>query len=286
MKSQKLYLMVIGIMLVFTLAACGSVATPTASSTTAVLPTTIITSTAAATSAATDTPAAKPAAGSTTAVVPSSGSSACTNAFFPVSAGATWTYASTGSIAGNYTFVRTLSDLGAANFTVNDAFNAGVTRTVKWTCNSGNLTSLDTGSGNASVTAKSMTMKVDSVNATGYSIPAALDSAKTWSESLTLNGTMTLNGASQGTSVNVTQIDCTANGPESVTVTAGTFDAAKDTCQVVSSVTVTMAGIATEPIKITQTEVQWYARGVGLVKSQNSGDMGNENVELTKYSIP
>jgi hypothetical protein len=80
---------------------------------------------------------------------------------------------------------------------------------------------------------------------------------------------------------------CTTAGTESVKVPAGTFDTVKITCQSnqVATVTLTVGG-STGPITTIQDSTQWYARGVGLVQTVNSGDAGSETIQLTSYSIP
>lgn len=69
-------------------------------------------------------------------------------------------------------------------------------------------------------------------------------------------------------------VDVTVGPPESVTVPAGTFQAAKIT----RTITVTENGV-TNP---TLTVLEWYAAGVGLVKM----DSPNMKRELTSYVIP
>jgi len=210
----------------------------------------------------------------------------CTNAYFPLSSGATWSYASTGSFIGDYTYTRTLSGLSDKGFTTNDAFEV-VTRTTQWSCDSGNLTSLAGGSSGILVSGGSMTMTVDSVNATGYVIPAAFTDGKTWSETLVVNGTNVQGTKVKGTVVSEVKTDCTTAGAERVTVPAGTFDTVKITCHSnqVATVTLTVGG-STGPITTIQDSIQWYAQGVGLVQTMNSGDAGSETIQLTQYSIP
>jgi len=129
MGTRRLHFNVSSILLVVILAACGSPSTVVPTSTpikvagpTETLP---VTSTLLVTSPAAPT---QPVSGG------------CTNAYFPLSSGATWSYANTGSLAGDYAYTRTLSGLSDTGFTINDAFS-GVTRTVTWSCDSGNLTS-------------------------------------------------------------------------------------------------------------------------------------------------
>jgi hypothetical protein len=274
MNLHRLYLITTIVILAFILAACGSPSTVMPTSTpikgagpTATLP------------VASTLPVTPPAAPT------QKGSGGCTNAYFLLSSGATWLYASTGSLAGDYTYTRTLSGLSDTGFTTIDVLG-GVTRTTQWSCDSGNLTALDTGSSNALVSSSSMTMTVDSVNATGYIIPADFTDGKTWSENLLVNGTA-VQGKDKSTVVSEVKTDCTTAGAESVKVPAGTFDTVKITCHSnqVATVTLTVGG-TTGPITTIQDSTRWYAQGVGMVQTVNSGDAGSETIQLTSYSIP
>jgi hypothetical protein len=266
----------------------GSTGTPEASATS--MATETAQATSIATSAATvETTSQATVAGSTG--TPGTGSAAaCTNDYFPVKSGATWNYSSSGGVLGNnLTYTRTLTDLAQNSFNTQDHFSVGgVTLTVKWNCDNGNLTPLSTGLGNGTIRAGSLTLNIASASATGYMLPGTFNSGATWTESLTLNGSVQQNGSSLGSGTDLSQIACTANGAESVTVPAGTFDAQKVTCQISASLSGNVAGFgsSSQPVQLSDTIVEWYAKGVGLIKSQNSGSSGNETVLLTQYTIP
>jgi hypothetical protein len=266
MGTRRLHLIVSNILFIVTLAACGSPSK--------VVPTSTPIKVAGPTATL---PVSSPAA----PTQPVSGG--CTNAYFPLSSGATWSYASTGSLAGDYTYTRTLSGLSDTGFMTNDVIG-GVTRTVTWSCDSGNLTSLASGSSN-SVSSSSMKLTIDSANATGYLIPNAFTDGKTWSEYLTTNGTLDDGNKTKGTMVSEVKTDCTAAGAESVKVPVGTFDTVKITCHSsqVATVTLTVGG-STGPVTTIQDSTQWYAQGVGMVQTVNSGDAGSETIQLTSYT--
>ncbi len=195
-------------------------------------------------------------------------------------------YTSTGSIAGDYTYTRTLSGLSDSAFTTVDAFGSGITRTINWSCNSGNLSTLAATTDNSNVSTKSAKMTIDSVNATGYVIPDAFTDGSTWSEDLIFNGTMVQNGAKTGTSANENKTNCSDAGTESVKVPVGTFDTVKITCHSNLVTTVTLNGITADPVTTVEDTTEWYAKGVGVLKTVNSGDGGNETIQLTSYTIP
>jgi len=78
--------------------------------------------------AATSTPTANPGSqanqieNTTTPVAASAG---CNNAFFPVQSGNNWSYASTEGEKGDYTYIRTLSDVSSTGFTTTDQYSSG-----------------------------------------------------------------------------------------------------------------------------------------------------------------
>ena len=118
----------------------------------------------------------------------------------------------------------------------------------------------------------------------GVTMPASLNPGDSWSQSLTLEGTQTVNSETLPVSNHVTQA-CTAVGVESVTVPAGTFDAMRVDCQVNMNITIDISGSPfTTPITLNNTN--WYALKVGLVKTVSTGSGLDSTTELTSYSIP
>jgi len=101
--------------------------------------------------------------------------------------------------------------------------------TYKWSCQDGNLAGLDAGSISLTVGGSKVSMTSDSVVSEGYDIPAAFDAGKTWSEKVTVNGSVESNGKKVGTSLLVATLDCTDTGTGSITVPAGKFDTVKFT---------------------------------------------------------
>src|SRR6266508_5721324 len=78
--------------------------------------------------------------------MPVAGSGQCANAYYPVREGATWTYASTGSPAGNYGFTDTISSVRDDGFTLTSQFGE-LTRTQEWACKPEGLVALQLGGG-------------------------------------------------------------------------------------------------------------------------------------------
>lgn len=212
-------------------------------------------------------------------------SSACDNPLYPVGVGATWSYALTGPLPD--TFTRSIAALTSDGFTDQDVFNSGATRTGQWTCESGNLTSLDPG--DSSVTANVQTASSSSDFQTtamdGVTMPTGITSGTSWTQNFTIEGNQDLNGQ-QVASKNVTSYSCTAVGEESVMVAAGSFTAMRVDCQANITITITMAGMEI-PTSIRSTSSVWYATGVGMVKSDSLLSDGTTiRIELTAYNIP
>ena len=282
--ARRLALIVTTLIAVFILAACNpsSAGAPSGTKTSATATPVILAASTMSGPEASATSLAGP-----TLTTSTSGSGGCANAYFPVSSGATWSYASAGSVAGDYSYNRSLAGISDTGFIASDEFNSGVTRTTKWGCKDGNLTMLETGSAGGVASSTGMKVTIDSVTSNGYVIPATFAAGQTWSETLELNTTNEAKGKKTGTAQSVSQTNCTAGEPESVKVPAGTFDAVKITCHSnqVATVTLTVGG-TTGPITTIQDSTQWYAQGVGMVQTMNSGDAGNETIQLTSYSIP
>ena len=61
-------------------------------------------------------------------------SGACTNAYYPNAVGDNWTFSSTGSGIGSYTYTEAVTKSGDAGFTTSYQFSTGVNSTIDWNC--------------------------------------------------------------------------------------------------------------------------------------------------------
>ena len=75
---------------------------------------------------------------------PVAGQGLCTNVYYPVRQGATWTYKSTGGPAGEYSFMDTITSARENGFTLTTQIG-DLTRTQEWTCNADGLAALQLG---------------------------------------------------------------------------------------------------------------------------------------------
>ncbi len=221
---------------------------------------------------------------------PSSSSSggnagACANPLYPVVANATWTYSFSNATLGNFT--RTITSVSADGFTDQDVFTKGITRSGEWKCQSGALINLSPDNGPTASIQKSNAIQADfkTTAMDGVTLPASIQTGDSWKQSFTLEGTETINGL-QIPAKNETTNTCTAAGMESVTVPAGTFNAYHLDCTADINITITMNG-ASVPTKVTAKSTEWYAPGVGLVKTDTLIDNTTPvTIELTAYNIP
>ena len=217
----------------------------------------------------------------------SAASGGCTNAYYPVSSGATWSYSSSGNSLGSYTYTQTVSAISDNEFTTDYQFSTGVKTAFKWNCQDGNLAALDAGNNSFNMTTSSVTMTSDSITADGYNIPASFDIGNTWSEKVTVIGTVTSNSTAKTvTSQIVTQISCSVAGTDKITVPAGTYDTVKATCNKSVGVSAIVQGTPMpEGVPATASITYWYAKGVGVVQSvSTSSNNGTETIVLTQYS--
>ncbi len=225
--------------------------------------------------------------GNTAQSVNASANGACTNAYFPVSSGTSWSYSSSGSPLGAYTYTRTVTDLGNKGFTTSDQYSTDVNALIKWKCQNGNLAALDSGAGSLSMTTSKLTMTSNSITAEGYNIPASFDVGATWSEKVTVNGTVVGSNTQKVNTQIVTQVNCTAAGADTITVPAGKFDTVKVTCSETIAISALMQGTPMPTgAPVTKSITDWYAKGVGLVQSiKVGGSTGTETIVLTKYKV-
>ena len=220
----------------------------------------------------------------TETAVPAPQVHACDNPYMPVVPGATWNYRLTGPLAD--TFTHSIVSVESSSFVEQDVFAAGVTRQGTWNCENGNLIALDPPSGaSANVnTENNVSVDFETKDLSGVTIPAAINAGDSWSQSLTLEGTQTINGTSFPAGNQLTS-DCKAIGIESVTVEAGTFDAMRVECQTTMNISIAMGDV---PIQSTLdlTGTNWYAEGVGLIKTLTTGMGFDSTTELVAYNIP
>jgi len=219
---------------------------------------------------------------------PVAGSSLCTNAYYPVSQGATWTYKSMGGPAGEYSFADTITSVRENGFTLSTQIG-DLTRTQEWTCTAEGLAALQLGGAPAAMlNSQNIQLNLDISNTTGVTFPSQITPGDQWQQTMDLQGNVTMMNQEAQAEGNA-QMSFSAIGNESVTVPAGTFDALKVVVNVALNVDATYEGI-TLPVSFSGDYTYWFVPDVGWVKSNGTGNVlgssFSETTELQSYSIP
>lgn len=219
---------------------------------------------------------------------PVAGQGLCTNVYYPVRQGATWTYKSTGGPAGEYSFMDTITSARENGFTLSTQIG-DLTRTQEWTCNADGLAALQLGGAPAAMlNSQNIQLNLDISNATGVTFPSQINPGDEWQQTMNVTGNVTMMNQEADATGNA-QMNFSAMGNESVTVPAGTFDALKVAVDVRLNVDATYEGI-TLPVSFSGEYTYWFAPGVGWVKSSGTGNvLGSsftDTTELQSYSIP
>lgn len=278
MEQKKIRILISALLITFSLAACSSPA-PSVSPTQPQI------------TEAVQATATGPVAQSTAtleATTPTTEQNLCTNTYYPVREGATWSYKSTGGPAGEYSFTDTITSVRTDGFTLSTQIG-GLTRAQEWTCTAEGLAALQFGGAPAAMlNSQNIQMNFDVTNANGVTFPRQINPGDQWQQSVDIAGDVTLfNEEAQATGS--VQMNFSAVGNESVIVPAGTFEALRVEVDVSLNISATYEGI-TLPVAFSGDYTYWFAPGVGWVKSNGTGSaLGTsftDNTELQSYSIP
>jgi hypothetical protein len=276
MEQKKIYTRISALLITIFIAAC---------STPPVSPTNTQSSEAAQTTA---TVSAAEATATLEGDTPGAGASLCTNAYYPVSQGATWTYKSTGGPAGEYSFTDTITSVRENSFTLSTQIG-DLARTQEWTCTAEGLAALQLGGAPAAMlNSQNIQLNLDINNITGVTFPSQITPGNQWQQTMDLQGNVTMMNQEAQAAGNA-QMSFSAIGEESVTVPAGTFEALKVVVNVALNVEATYEGI-TLPVSFSGDYTYWFAPGVGWVKSSGTGNVlgssFSDTTELQSYNIP
>jgi len=213
----------------------------------------------------------------------------CGNPLLPTVQGATWHYDMQSSTTQDV-FTRTILSSTSSGFTDQDIFHdSGLTRSGKWTCSSGSLTSLNAiGDLTASASRPSgpvPQLSFQTTDSSGVTLPALINTGDTWTQKTSLDGTAVVNLKNLDATSDVT-MNCTAGGNEAVVVPAGRFNARRMDCAIEQQFTITIGDNPPAPATINYTTTYWYAPNVGMVKSVTSGNQIDTTITLASYTIP
>jgi hypothetical protein len=223
-----------------------------------------------------------------TAQAPTESVVLCANPLFPVEPGASWTYSSTGSLSGSYSFTNTITDVREDGFTLTTKTD-GNDLSQEWVCRPEGLASPALGNGiGVGISTLGVQMDLATSNVQGVILPRTVSPGDQWPYSLDFDGTMQYNQYAAGTQGTAT-FTFNAIGEESITVPAGTFNAMKIHVDMTLDMQVTYSGLKI-PAQFTSGSDIWFAPGVGWVKAASTGALVgstySENLELQSYTIP
>lgn len=212
----------------------------------------------------------------------------CANDYFPVVAGATWTYRH--MVAGSTATGRqTLRAIGDRGFTTVTTSSQGSERD-SWTCSSAGLADVEqhvSGSG-GSITFGGQTFQTGVQNfhdyrSRGVTIPASMHARATWIQVVSSHAVFPLAGVDYPE----TQVVTTSSrvlGVGRVTSPAGTFQCLK--IQVTTSTRKTIPSLGQDLTSVSHGTI-WVARGVGIVQSVTINASGFRIATLLlAYHIP
>lgn len=214
----------------------------------------------------------------------------CAHPYYPgASVGATWTYQVTGDQVESFTFTDTVTDVRADGFTLTSAFDE-LTRTQEWSCTTVGLAALQFGGGAAAnLSGNNIQANFVTTNSSGVTLPADLAVGSTWTQSLDIEGDMTIEGGLSASAAGTVDYSAQAVAIETINVPAGSFEAIKIEFDLTFNINASVSGL-TVPVTMTGVTTSWYAPGVGWVRSvDNSEFMGSAistTIELTSYNIP
>jgi hypothetical protein len=211
---------------------------------------------------------------------PRAGATACDHPYFPMRAGATWTYSTSDGVLSWSIGGASGSDTSAsATMSISVA---GASLETHWTCTSEGIVSYDFSS--ISAPGLGTVASFDVTNTSGTWLPPAegLTPGASWSNSYTTSVTTSSGGVSFDVT-STTDETWSVTGTETVSVPAGTFEALR----VDGSATYTVSGSFPIPIPASSSQfTYWFAEGVGIVRFVYSGEGYSSGGDLTAYSIP
>jgi len=209
----------------------------------------------------------------------------CANEYFAVKNNATYTYSSTGSPSGPYTFTRTITNVRADGFTVSTQVK-DKTYTQEWACKPEGLTAVQLGATDApSMLAFEKFTDLQGSNISGVNLPPSLVPGAEWTYGLDIQGLEKAKDGNPATMTGRVAVTYIAGNKESLTIPAGAFEAVA-----IAANTVIDFNVAAAKLSINSAYTVWYAPGVGWVKSSGNGKLGGqdyfETIVLESYNIP
>jgi hypothetical protein len=228
---------------------------------------------------------AAPVVEPTASMEPAASVDGCANPYYPAVPNASRVYKSSGTPKGEYTITETTTEVRADGFTVMTDYGTNV-KSIEWSCDSEGLRVYSTGNEKMQgleVDSDQFQLEVTIKNPSGVTLPAKIETGDSWIQSFDFDSTGTISGnTTTGTGTSISTYE--AQGVESITTPAGTFQAMKIQSETEEDIQATFNGLAANSSNAYQT-IYWFVEGVGLVRSETTGGY-TETLELQSYNIP
>jgi hypothetical protein len=230
----------------------------------------------------TQTPAAPGGGAPGGGVIGSVGQTACDHPYFPMRAGATWTYSAEGG-AQTWTINSVQGD--ATSAAAEMSWSQGdVSGTYNWQCDASGIVSYQFGSLNVAG-AGSADYSVTSHSGTFLPPAELLVPGYGWENAYTIEYTFTGEGQT-ATSVTSVAETLSVAGNEPVSVGGEQVEGLQIAFSSNYSIQVSVAGQSAPPTDIASSGTYVLARGVGIVSITSVTEGGTFTTELTSFSIP
>jgi hypothetical protein len=211
---------------------------------------------------------------------------ACDNPYYPVE-GASRNYriANRGTVVPTLTYTEDRTNVTFGSFSDHREFSDGVRTDPQWSCTADGLVSSEFAI--PAVMRMTTAYKFASVKGSGVAIPAAdkWTPGYQWTTSYEVSGEESTRGSQSPGKVSGTiEVKSQIVSSERVTVPAGSFDCFLVDSTIKESLRIEALQGTSRPSLASVKVSAWYAKGVGLVKADFSGDIGTGEQELTTIS--
>lgn len=180
-------------------------------------------------------------------------------------------------------YTEKFTDFNGDTFSVKNEFKE-VTSTVNWRCANDGLLAIQYGN---SIDMKNASAKIETVKSSGVTFPneSHWKQGEKWTADYQISEKINdAKGAQIGSGEGTVNQTSEITGTEEITVPAGTFQAFKVKNQTTLNLTVKVKG-ASIPTKTVLETTAWFAKDVGIVKSQtNLGGITTATTELLSIS--
>jgi hypothetical protein len=212
---------------------------------------------------------------------------ACDNLFYPAETGAVRGYKVTahGTTLPSLTYTEQKNKVIFGSFSDHRDFSDGVKTDTEWSCTADGLVSPQYST--PAVERLNTAYKFDSIRAVRPAIPAADKWAPgyEWTTTYQVTGTQAAAGSQSSEKVAGTiEVQSRIVSSEKVTVPAGSYDCLLVDSYVRANLRIESSTGASRPALESVRVSAWYSKGVGLVRTAFSGDIGTGTEELTSIS--